>query len=607
MTGKTIHLLLIEDDDADALMIRETLSNVREVHYKISRVPALGKGITMCRNTDIDVVLLDLNLPDAQGLDTIKTFLEEGFQVPVIVLTGLEDGKAACRAIELGVQNYLFKGRIDPDALSRVVLGAIKRVKTDTQIKESEQKFRLLFNKNADGMIIVDVQGKILFMNPAAESLFKRPKEELIGNGFGFPVETEIVSEMDVFRPDGTLAVAEIRSNPIIWEKADAFLLTLRDMTDRKRLEEELARARQMEALGILAGGVAHDFNNILTIIFGFTDLCLSTAPKKEHKENLEEIRKAVKRGRDTVSRILAFTRQARETRQQLRMSPIIRETLKFIRQTLPTTIDVHQEVKSRASIMGDPVQVHKIFMNLCTNAVHAMETQGGLLTVRLNDVLVSADGGTATDGLKPGKYIVLEVSDTGTGMPPHVMKKVFEPYFTTKEVGKGSGLGLAVVHGTVKKYKGCIKVSSTPGEGTCFSVYLPALEGAPGNGPMPGGKGHILFVDEHEEFMEINERLLSLMDYTVTPQTDRIAAMENFRRHPDGFDLAIIDVSMPELAEDMVRARPDIPILQYGKVVEKEGFYLTFHNTPPTGGGISKAVRRLLEFNINSSGTYNI
>jgi len=347
------------------------------------------------------------------------------------------------------------------------------------------------------------------------------------------------------------------------------------DHPDRIRAEEAMHQAQKMEAMGALAGGIAHDFNNLLFPIIGHAEMVLDDLPEDSPlRDSLKQIYTGAVRARELVHQILAFSRQEKSERIRMKMQPILKEGLKLLRSSIPATIAIRQRISpDTPPVTADPVQIHQILMNLATNAFHAMEIDGGTLTVGLESCRPDHPE-TIDPDLTPGTYVCLTVADTGMGMDAGTLDRIFTPFFTTKEKGKGTGMGLSVVHGIVTDMKGAVKVQSTPGRGTEFRVYLPAAEHGPDTdfdqavqGPLTGGTERILLVDDEKPIVVMETRILSRLGYRVTAFTDSIGALAAFRNDPEGFDLVITDVAMPDMAGDrlaveMKKIRPDIPIL---------------------------------------------
>lgn len=355
------------------------------------------------------------------------------------------------------------------------------------------------------------------------------------------------------------------------------------DITERKRAEKEtrrletaLQQSQKMESIGILAGGIAHDFNNILAAVIGYSELVMEDIPEGTTPHaNLGEILRAGTRARDLVQQILAFSRQDRRELKLLQVGPLVKETLKLLRSSLPATIDVRQQIEEElCSVLADATQIHQILMNLCTNAAQAMEEKGGVLKVKLGPVELAADDLKLHPGLRPGRYLLLSVQDTGAGMSPEIVKKIFDPYFTTKDKGQGTGLGLAVVHGIVKSYGGAINVYSEPGQGATFNIYLPAADGPekPKSAtehavPAARGSERILLIDDEPFLAELGKQMLERLGYQVDVCTGSREALDRFRDEPRSFDLILTDMTMPEMTGDqlaagMLEIRPDIPII---------------------------------------------
>ncbi len=339
---------------------------------------------------------------------------------------------------------------------------------------------------------------------------------------------------------------------------------------EKKKLEAQLLRARKIESIGTLAGGIAHDFNNILYPIIGFTEMSIDELDKNHPvQENLMDILQGAKRASELVKQILLFSSQRAVEKEPLQLQPLIHEALRLLRSTFPANIEIKHDLYDGSDpVLANPTEIHEIIMNLSTNAYHAMEETGGTLTVHLSR---SAPGPELN--LSPGKYCCLSFSDTGAGIPSDIMDNIFDPYFTTKPLGKGSGLGLSVIHGIVKNHMGAITVDSTPGRGSVFKVFLPitplskTVAPRPSLSEKPGGDERILLVDDEESIVKIGIQLLERIGYSVTGTTSSIEALSLIKSSPDSFDLVITDMSMPtmlgtELAKKLLAIRPDLPII---------------------------------------------
>ena len=338
------------------------------------------------------------------------------------------------------------------------------------------------------------------------------------------------------------------------------------------KLEAQLRQAQKMEAIGTLAGGIAHDFNNILGAMIGFTEMALYDSPQPSAKRRLESALEACDRAKKLVAQILTFSRQSEQERRPLDVNIITKEAIKFLRSSIPSTISIDVNITSTPNtVFADPTQVHQILMNLCTNAAHAMRETGGHMTIGLERVDVDSTSLFHDPRLKPGQYVRMSVSDTGHGIDPSLIERIYDPFFTTKEVGQGTGLGLSVVYGIVKSYEGAINVYSEPGKGTTFKVYLPRIEESETREietprPVQGGTERILLVDDNETLIDVGRQMLESLGYDVTTRTNSLEALELFRAEPERFDLIITDMTMPnlrgdDLARELLKIRPDIPI----------------------------------------------
>ncbi len=355
----------------------------------------------------------------------------------------------------------------------------------------------------------------------------------------------------------------------------------LREVDDRikaeqakENLELQLRQAHKMEAIGTLAGGIAHDFNNLLAAIIGYADLAKAEIPEgNPAKLQIEEVLKAGDRAKNLVKQILTFSRKSELELVLVQIPLIVTEAVDFLRASIPTTIDIRLDIDSDCRpVLADQTQIYQVILNLCTNAAQAMENEGGVLEIRLNRMEITPAQIFEYPDLKTGFYVKLTVKDSGQGIEKQIMDKIFDPYFTTKKIGKGSGMGLAMVHGIVKRHRGLIRVSSTPGIGSEFQIFLPESMGKmevmdKKSTPLLTGTEHILVVDDEPAIVDVTRMRLERLGYRVTSHTSSQEALSSFRRHPDQFDLVITDQTMPHLtgenlAKEMISIQKDIPII---------------------------------------------
>ncbi|MDD5760359.1 MAG: ATP-binding protein [Desulfobulbaceae bacterium] len=354
-----------------------------------------------------------------------------------------------------------------------------------------------------------------------------------------------------------------------------SIFMRLHDLTHQRELENQLSQSQKMESIGTLAGGIAHDFNNILSAIMGYTELALDDIDKPEIlKKDLEEVQKGSLRAKELVQQILTFSRKGDQELRPLRAQLIVKEALKLLRSSIPTTIEIKHNIDPDCeTILADPSQVHQIVMNLCTNAYHAMRKSGGVLEISMQNIQLGIEDISEKINIEPGSYILLSVSDSGIGIPRNVLQRIFEPYYTTKEKGEGTGLGLAVVHGIISRLHGHISVDSEPGKGTTISVYLPTISAPMGMKqekvcvPLPKGHERILLVDDDADIVQLTQKVLTKLGYKVTGLTNSLETLLLFKQNPEEFDLILTDMTMPnmtgeKLAQQVLAIRPGMPIV---------------------------------------------
>ena len=494
-----------------------------------------------------------------------------------------------------------------------ILLNRAVRRKT-RELQESESRFRDIAFSISDWIWEVDRAGIYTFCTKHSEDLLGFCADEMIGRSCFDFLAAEMVENTrlrlslstetgESFRHEELVAIhkngtrIDLLSSGVAIRSASGEILGVRgvdtDITakklaekDKKTMEKKLAQGQKMEAIGTLAGGIAHDFNNILAAILGYAELAKEEIePESETALYLEEILRASIRAKELVKQILAFSRQAEAMKIPLQPSLLIKEAVKMLRPSLPATIEIRQNIeKSDVTILADPTQINQIVINLCTNAFHAMEEKGGILDISLKSVDLSTEDLTKEPHIQPGTFVKLTIADSGTGIAPEYLDKIFEPYFTTKEMGKGTGMGLSIVHGIVRDSGGFISCYSELGQGTVFHALLPALPNAAmavteKEENLPRGDERILFVDDEPMIAEMSKVLLETLGYRVYALTDSSRALTVFRETPQRFDLVITDQTMPvltgaELARELLQIRPELPIILcsgYSSTMTKE------------------------------------
>ena len=464
------------------------------------------------------------------------------------------------------------------------------------KLMESENYLQSIQNSMQVGLLLIDPDTfQIADVNRFAVDLIGLPREEIVGKTcFSFLCPNEqitcpIVGKNQILdKSERILVNGQGREIPVLktatrvlFNHREYILENFIDISEQKaieatkaQLENRLNQSQKMEAIGTLAGGIAHDFNNILSIILGYAELAHEDAPKNSHiSEDIEKVLTAANRAKELVNQILTFSRQSQSLKRPLKPTTIIKEVLKMLRASIPTTIQIEGKLDANCSVIdADPTQIHQVLMNLCTNAFHAMEQTGGKLTVVLRNEKNYPEGHKDHLEIASEDLVYIAVSDTGQGMSSEVLNKIFDPFFTTKEQGKGTGLGLSTTFGIIKDFGGIIKVDSTLGRGTTFHIYLPAskLEVSPEaeeEKQIPLGNERILLVDDEELLISIGKQMLERLGYKVTSASRGSEALNLFEKQPFAYDLVITDQTMPgmtgsDLARRLMEIRPDIPVI---------------------------------------------
>lgn len=588
--------ILIVDDDVD---FAESMAAYLDLNgNKCAVANTVEAALKLARDFAPDVALLDIKLdPVVSGVDLIPRLQEERPAISCIMVTAFAEVETAIDAVRKGAYDYLKKP-LNFEEVHTVLNRCFEKVslvQNKRRVEEERDKLAAAISQTGEGVLITNAEGEIRFVNPALERITGYSNVELIGrmpnifksgrHGDAFYEElwATIKDNRTIWRgrvinrkKDGSEFETDQTISPVLNKGGDIenFVSILRDISYEASLEARLHQSQKLEAIGTLASGIAHDFNNILTPIYGYTELLLRKFPEgsKEY-DILNQMHEANVRAKNLVKQILSFSRPGRNEIQDFELRTVIMESIKFLRSTLPTTIDITQDIDERAGfIRANPTEIHQVLLNIITNAAQAMSKSGGSLHLSLKPI--EADGVLIKKlpQLTPGPHIRLSISDTGPGMTSEVADRIFEPFYTTTGIGEGTGLGLSTVYGIIKSINGALEVETAPGEGAVFHIYIPrAIAGEKKTGPkessVSAGSEHILHVDDEVMVSETAKMILERQGYTVETTLNGPEALEKFRANPDKYDLVITDLTMPKmtgdvLAREMLKIRPDLPII---------------------------------------------
>ena len=497
----------------------------------------------------------------------------------------------------------IFSGN-KPAGLRGIIIDLTNLKKVEEALKAQRERAQMYLDIAGVMFVAIDKNGIVTLINKRGCEILGYDEGEIIGKSWfdSFLAGDTRVDVEGVFRQlmKGALETVEYFENSILTKNGVARTIAWHntllkdergnilgtfssgvDITDqrlaeeeKKRLESQLAQSQKMEAIGTLAGGVAHDFNNILGIILGNIELAMLDVHQLHPvQQNLEAVRKACLRAKDLVKQILAFSRQKESERVPVKLGEIVKESLGLIRPSIPSTVEIRQEISDCSdTILVDPTQVHQVLLNICTNAAYAMRKEGGVLEIKLVDADPEDNALSPHPVSSRGEYVKLIIKDTGCGMDQEIIDRIFDPYFTTKEIGEGTGMGLAVANGIIANHDGTISVWSKPDEGSTFEVMLPVVECEipekdDEDDSMPTGNERILFIDDELSIVQVGKQILERLGYDVVTLTSSVHALELFRAQPGEFDLVITDMTMPRMtgdiiASEMIAIRPDIPII---------------------------------------------
>ncbi len=629
----SLRVLLVEDSEDDAALVVRALSK-GGFAPSCERVDTAAAMEACLAKQEWDLILSDYSMPQFNGMAALELMRAKGLDLPFILISGAVGEETAVEIMRAGACDYVMKDKLS--RLAPAVIRGLREAGNKKARQQADRAIDALVRGmvgtmgvecldriieglcawlGADyGLIgtLVDGQVQTLSFYRQGEKqedfsypLAGTPCEVIAREGYKsypkdlrriFPEDKDlekmgvescvgivlrdgqqkVLGVLNIFSTQEMLATERLPEiMEIVAVKAAAEIERFREEEERRGLEAQLRQAQKMEAIGTLAGGIAHDFNNILAAILGYTELAKQAMiPESEPDHCLAEVLKATYRAKDLVQQILAFSRKSEQEMQPLRIQSVVKEALKLLRASIPSSIDIQQRIDSDCHpILADPTRIHQIILNLCTNASHAMEAKGGTLSVLLDNIALGEEAARA-QGLAAGDYVLLVVSDTGHGMGKEVMDHIFEPYFTTKEQGKGAGMGLAIVHGLVKSFGGMISVASTIGQGTTFRVFFPQVQSKAGEEPphegatlARRGSERIFVIDDEQAIVAMEKLALEQLGYQVQLFADSEEALVAFRADPQGCDLVITDQTMPhlsgmDLAKAFLAIRPDLPII---------------------------------------------
>ena len=596
MSGQTIHVLLVEDSPSDALLVQDELSQATGVEFVVSHVETLRDARRKLSAVRFDVILLDLGLPDVDGLEAFDKLHNAFPAIPIIILSGRNDEILAMTAVHAGAQDYLVKGFGDQNGLARAIRYAIERSRAQAALQESDARFHQVVENIHEALWMFDpATRQVVYVSPRYADIWGRPAETLHASPFAWLENVHVddrgrveqnAAARDrgighsetyrILRPDG--AVRWIRHRTFAARDANGAVRRLisvaEDTTERKKLEEQFLRSQRMEAIGTLAGGIAHDLNNILAPVLMTAELLTARAPAGRDRELLAMMAQGAQRAADTVRQLLLFSRGVEGQRGVVQPRHLLKEMAGIMRETFPREIVIVEKPEPDLwPVIADATQLHQVLMNLCVNARDAMPN-GGTLTISAENAELGPDDVQLHPDARPCRYTVLSVADTGHGIAPEILNRIFDPFFTTKEVGRGSGLGLSTVVGIMRGHGGFITVASEVGRGTVFKSYLPAaVESAlsalvPGSRSAPVGRGElVLVVDDEEAIREATREILENNHYRVVTAANGQEALSFFEHEREHVRLVLTDVMMPVMnGPALVRAlrglEPDVKVI---------------------------------------------
>jgi signal transduction histidine kinase len=563
-------LLIVDDEQVNRDIYNKLFT---KAGYSVSLASNSAEAYQNISTNPPDIILLDVMLGNESGFDVLKMIKADeknNYMYVVMISSQLKSSDDKVEGLTLGADGYVTRPVESRELIARI--DAFMRHKlTIESLRKSEARFKKIIEKNPDAMLVINDQGVIEFANPAAQDLFQLTIDKLLSRVFGYPVIKGEHTEINIIRQDQDTAVAEMRSIDIDWESRDSHLTSIRDITERRRIEQHLQQTQKMESIGKLTGGIAHDFNNLLGIINGYAELLLTDMEAGEDKqEEIAEILNAGKKAAMLTNRLLSFSRKQIMHPVVINLNETIKETRNMLLRVLGEDITLSLNLQDDLyDVLFDPGQVEQIVVNLATNAREAMPA-GGTLLIETSNVEIDDKSARKHFNVTPGPHVMLAVSDTGTGMEPETVNKIFEPFFTTRELG--TGLGLATVYGIIRQSGGDIWVYSEKDKGTTFKIYLPKtiesrqFDKATKHENLEGS-GVIMVVEDVDELRHLTARLLKNAGYKVLEAASGDIALDMSKRNGINYDLLLTDIVMPgisgkELSENLLGMEQDLKVL---------------------------------------------
>ncbi len=600
MDRHKVNILLVEDEQAHAELVCRTFES-RPGRFQLTVAGNLQEARDYLAESTPQLVIADLVLPDGKGIELLPAE-EEKPRFPVVVMTAHGDEQVAVEAMKAGALDYVVKSAETLTDVPRIAERTLREwslitecKQTEEALRQSEERYRTVLEASPDPTVLYDIEGKVVYFNPAFTDVFGWTLERRVGKKMDLFVppenwpETKMMIERVLngesfagidtrrYTKDGKVIPVCVSGAICRDEKGSPVgsVINLRDISKQKTLEAQLIQAQKMEAVGTLAGGIAHDFNNLLQAILGYTDLLiLSKAPTNPDCSKLQKIMLAAQRGAELTQQLLTFSRKMESKKKPLDLNQAVGEVSKILERTIPKMIEVELHLaEDLSTVNADFGQIDQVIMNLALNATDAMP-DGGKLTIAVENASLDEEFCRTHPEARPGDYALLTISDTGHGMDKETQTHIFDPFYTTKEIGKGTGLGLAMVYGIVKNHEGYITCQSELGQGTSFKIYLPVIRQEtdlvePGEQefPVEGGTETILLVDDEEFIRDLGIDFLSKAGYRVIAARDGERALAVYRQKREQIDLVILDLLMPGMGgkkclEELLKINPKAKVI---------------------------------------------